>query len=251
MIASLVLDLILVLFLIKTVYDCYRKGFLAVVIKVVGTVASFLLALTFSGPLSDWIYTRFLETTVVNTIAEKLPSGVGGLTMDGIGGLDTLMQFKDTAAAYISQALESLNPAWTFFSPADGAATTDAVVTQVQNGLTIAQAVAESAVRPTVTALLSIICFFVLFTVIMFVVKLLVRVGRGANEIPLVGGVNRLAGIAIGVVYAGVLGYIISMGLALVAGITGGVIPFLTPQVLADTWVIQFFMNFKFGEFGG
>ena len=242
---SMALDLILALLLVKVVYDCWRRGFLAVLLKLAGTVASYILAALLSRPVSVWIYHRFLETRVVEAIAQRLPDAINDLTPGDLAALEGLAQFKETITEALAQAMESLD--LTFFSGVDSAGAAQSVVEKVESGTTAAQAIAEAAVQPAVITLLSIGVFFVLFSLVMILVRALVRMGRGVNHVPLVGGVNRLAGLGLGVIYAGVLGYLIALGLTLVAGISGGKIPFLTTAVLEDTTLIRWLIHLKLG----
>ena len=245
---SIALDIILVVLMISIVYKSYRRGFLASLFNLLGTVVSYTLAAMFSRPISGWIYDSFIEERAVAAIEGKLAEvSVGGMTLDNLAGFAEIADFRDTLVRGIAGALEEVCPGLEFFSRSSSADTAASVLDQIRDGTAIAQAVADRAVEPAVINILSIGVFFVLFSVVMFVVRMLVRMGRGVNHVPLVGGLNRLAGLALGVVYAGMLGYVLSLGLALVAGLSGDAIPFLTIPILEDTHLISRLISLRLG----
>ena len=246
MMYSILLDVLLLVLMMMVAYRSYKQGLIAALIKVIGTVASYVLAALFSGPISDWIYEKFLQRRIVQMVSDRLPSELQGYadTLSGAGGY--LGQIKGVITRALAENLENISPGLPFFTGRDSAAMAESVVEQVEGGASLAQAIADAAVRPMATFLLGIGVFFVILTVVMFLVRVFVRMGRGVNKVPLLGGVNRLGGLALGLLYAAAMGYALALGLALVTGITGNKIPFLTTHILEGTYLVRFLLHFKF-----
>ena len=108
-----------------------------------------------------------------------------------------------------------------------------------------AAAIAQVAIRPLVMTVLEIAIFFLLIFVIRIVVRVAAHVGLGVNNIPLVGGVNRMAGLLCGAVYAVMMGFLLSMGLVLLAGLGKNQWTYLNSAVLEQTFLIRHFLDLR------
>lgn len=236
----LVWDLLLAAVMGLTLWYSYRLGLLAALLNLLGTAAAFVLSAWASRPGAAWLYDRFVHQRVVDSVSQRLDAfSLGGLTADNLVGLGSLGPVRGALLPGLASLLEEAVPGLTFFSRQSSMETASAVLDEVGAGAQLAQAIARTAVQPVVTNILSIAVFFVLFSLTAFVVRLLVKLGRGVNHIPLVGGLNRLAGLGLGLLYAGLLAYALALGLALIAGLSRGKIPLLTTDILAETTLIS------------
>ena len=93
--------------------------------------------------------------------------------------------------------------------------------------------------------ILQTVIFFVILTLAGMVVRAITRVGLGVNHIPLVGGLNRLAGLACGTVYALLLGYVIASALLLLAGLGQNQWDWLNSGILRDTVLIRGLLSLR------
>lgn len=238
----LVWDILLVAVMAVTVWYSYRMGLLAALFNLLGTAAAFVLSAWASKPGAAWLYDRFVQQRMVEAVSrqiEDFSASLGGLSPDSLGGLADLGPVRQALLPALANMLEEAIPGLDFFSRQSSMDTANAVLDQVGAGTQLAQAIVRTAVEPVVTSILGIAVFFVLFTLAALAVRLLVKLGRGVNHIPLVGGLNRLAGLALGLLYAGLLAYALSLGLALAAGLSAGRIPWLTTGILEETILIS------------
>ena len=106
-------------------------------------------------------------------------------------------------------------------------------------GSTLAEAVVDTVMAPVILFLIQAVCFLVIFSIISLVFRFLVSLGRGVNHIPVVGQLNQLLGLGVGVVKAAIEGYIAVLLLMLIVGLTKGSLDFLNYQVLEDTVLIR------------
>ena len=237
---NILLDLALGLCLLSILYTSWRRGFVASFIRLVGTAAGFLLASFLSGPVSERLYVSLLEERVEQYVGDTLLAP-GSPLLEALAGLD---QAGSAAIQAVSGFLAQQG--LDFYSPQDaGQMGTDILDRITQGGSDPAAAITQVAVKPLVMTVLETAIFFLLLFLTGILVRMAVRVGLGVNRIPLVGGMNRLAGLLCGAVYALLVGYVVSMGLLLLAGLGKNQWDHLNSDVLQETFLIRRFLELR------
>lgn len=237
---NILLDLALGLCLLSILYTSWRRGFVASFIRLVGTAAGFLLASFLSGPVSERLYGSLLEERVEQYVGDTLLAP-GSPLLEALAGLD---QAGSAAIQAVSGFLAQQG--LDFYSPQDaGQMGTDILDRITQGGSDPAAAITQVAVKPLVMTVLETAIFFLLIFLTGILVRMAVRVGLGVNRIPLVGGMNRLAGLLCGAVYALLVGYVVSMGLLLLAGLGKNQWEYLNSDVLQETFLIRRFLELR------
>lgn len=209
---ALILDIILLVVLALVVCLYAKKGFVAGLLQFIGNILSLVGALVLSRRVAPMLFDRFLRSSFVErleeTIAQEGTVELAGLLERFAGFLPESLQQK------ILQSADNLI----------GAARPD-----------LAQAIVTEVVEPLLTPIITVVLFFVAFGLCRFIVGFLVAVLTNLNKIPLVGGVNRLLGVGMGLLAGLVDLYILLCALWAVMVITGGNLPFLNEQVLAGS----------------
>ena len=237
---NILLDLALGLCLLSILYTSWRRVFVASFIRLVGTAAGFLLASFLSGPVSERLYGSLLEERVEQYVGDTLLAP-GSPLLEALAGLD---QAGSAAIQAVSGFLAQQG--LDFYSPQDaGQMGTDILDRITQGGSDPAAAITQVAVKPLVMTVLETAIFFLLLFLTGILVRMAVRVGLGVNRIPLVGGMNRLAGLLCGAVYALLVGYVVSMGLLLLAGLGKNQWDHLNSDVLQETFLIRRFLELR------
>ena len=237
---NILLDLALGLCLLSILYTSWRRGFVASFIRLVGTAAGFLLASFLSGPVSERLYGSLLEERVERYVGDTLLAP-GSPLLEALAGLD---QAGSAAIQAVSGFLAQQG--LDFYSPQDaGQMGTDILERITQGGSDPAAAITQVAVKPLVMTVLETAIFFLLLFLTGILVRMAVRVGLGVNRIPLVEGMNRLAGLLCGAVYALLVGYVVSMGLLLLAGLGKNQWDHLNSDVLQETFLIRRFLELR------
>ena len=237
---NILLDLALGLCLLSILYTSWRRGFVASFIRLVGTAAGFLLASFLSGPVSERLYGSLLEERVEQYVGDTLLAP-GSPLLEALAGLD---QAGSAAIQAVSGFLAQQG--LDFYSPQDaGQMGTDILDRITQGGSDPAAAITQVAVKPLVMTVLETAIFFLLLFLTGILVRMAVRVGLGVNRIPLVGGMNRLAGLLCGAGYALLVGYVVSMGLLLLAGLGKNQWDHLNSDVLQETFLIRRFLELR------
>ena len=225
---NMILDVVLGLILLSILYTSWRRGFVASFVRLVGTAAGFLLASFLSRPAAERIYAGFLEAQ-----GSPLLEALAGLDQAGSAAIQAISGFL------AEQGLD-------FYSSSDAGQMGQEIFSLIgEKGSDPASAIAQVAVRPMVLTVLQTAVFFLVLFLAGIVVRVVVRMGQGVNRIPLVGGLNRMAGLLCGAVYALLLGYVISAGLLLLAGLGGNRWEWLNSGILQDTILIRRFLSLR------
>ena len=237
---NIVLDAALGLILLSILYSSWRRGVVVSLIRLVGTAAGFVLASFLKGPIAQWGYDTFLEERVERYVADALLSQGGALS----GALSHLDQAGSAAAQLLSGLLAERG--LDFYSAQDAGQMGKEILGRItEKGIDPAAAIAQVAVRPLVMTILETAVFFLLLFAAGIAVRVIARVGLGVNHIPLVGGVNRIAGLLCGAVYALLVGYVISSALVLLAGLGKNQWEFLNSGILQRTHLVNWFLGLR------
>ena len=99
--------------------------------------------------------------------------------------------------------------------------------------------------EPLFLPLVQVVLFVLLCLVVRWVFALLVRLLRGVNALPLLGGANRLLGLCLGLVTGALDCWLVALALWFAAGITAGKFDWLTPAALQQSIGYSFFGAFN------
>lgn len=232
-ITALILDIIAVVIVIFIVARCGTKGFISSIISFLGGLASLLIAYFVSGPISQYIYTSFLEerfvlqisnslsditTTNANVIVEGLQNGIDSLPAP----LLSLMQINSQEV--ISVISNNIG----------------------QSAQTISTQLCENVVKPLVIALVAAVLFILIFIVLSLIFKLLSKAFSKIKKVPVIGPVNTALGVVFGVLYGFIVLYVLSVIMNLLILFFGNSIPYLTLDTLQDSYIFGFLSSLKF-----
>lgn len=244
--APLFYDLLTVAFLLVMILLGWHRGLLAGLVRLVGRVASLVLALLVCYPLSQAIYGSFLEEPVVRYVDEQIIDNFGvDVVSDNLEQL--LDQFGDGEAIVsgIAQMMEvlpsQLLPAG---EEAKGSAAQQVADSLADGSTTLGESIVQVAVQPVIVTILQAVVFLVLFLVCTFVVGCLERLLQKVNHLPVLGWFNGLAGGALGaaegVVWLFVAGMLASLVLAAV-----GETAWLSNDILRETRLLSRIIFFQ------
>ena len=188
-----------------------RKGLLAALVQIVGSLFSLIGAQQAAAWGSGALFDRFLAGSFRERIAVSLSAG-GAVDLAAIaeryaGFLPEPIRRQVVAAC--EQALAGL---------------------LTDNVLVMADTIVQEVIRPLLTPVFSVVLFFLCFAALRMVISLLVTVLGLVNRLPVLGAVNRGLGLAAGVA-AGLADVFLLLCVvwALIV-ITGGNLPALNEQ---------------------
>lgn len=180
----------------------WQKGFLASLTELIGAVLGVGIAVWASRTLAPPIYDQFVSGSVSEKVETALAQSGGDLAA-AVQGMDFLPEtVRETLAQLVQDAGNTLP---------------DQITT---------------ALEPVVLPFIQVLLFVVLCMVVRWVFRLLVGLLRHVNGIPLLGGVNRLFGLAMGLVTGALDCWLLALLLWFIASVTAGSLEFLTLNVL-------------------
>lgn len=219
---SFVFDIICIAALLVLAARYGRKGLAATVVGLAGTAASLLGAKLFSDRASPWVFENLMARTFRERIAETLSES---------GSVD-LAALADQFAGFLPESFRrSVVDSFT-------ATVTGAVESSTAQ---LAERIVTDVVQPLMTPVISIVLYFVAFAVLRMAVSLLVTVLTNVNRIPVVGGVNRALGFAVGLVAAAIDLFLALCVVWALIVVTGGSLPYLNESALAASWFYRLF----------
>ena len=217
---GLIYDLVFVIILVITALHGRRQGLLSGLVGLAGAVLGVLGAVWAAGELAPVIYTDHIGVAVGQTVTDALTTqgeNLPAVMEQYLGFLPK--ELYDQVAGQLQLALES--------SSAD-----------------ISQQVV-AALEPIFLPLLQAIIFLVLCTVIRWVFRLLAKLLRGCNDLPIVGGLNQTLGLLLGLVTGALDCWMLSLLLWGASSVTGGTLTWLAADVLSGSFLYRLYIGFN------
>lgn len=191
----------------------WRRGFLAGLAELAGTLFSAAAAMLGTRALAPQLYDWFVREAVTEKVRQAVTETGTGLdsTLQGLDFLpealrETLTGLVETAGTGLSDQISTL-------------------------------------LEPVILPLVQVLVFVVLCSVLRIVVALLVKLLQCVNVVPLVGGVNRLLGLVLGLCTGAVDCWLLALALWFLVGVTGGRLSWLNGYILSQ--------SVGYGIFGG
>ena len=238
----LIIDGILIITAVVIIWRCWAMGLVASVISLLGKVVSYGMAMALSTPIATAIYDQYIRLMLVNNIDKKIESNDIGISSEMIQGA---MEF-DAAKAEILEKIEQIVESMGLSGILNTSEKSDEFLSSFAlPEVSMAEAMVDTFIQPLAVLLVRVCIFFIIFTVMSIGVGIILKIGRGVNYIPVLGGVNHFFGGIIGVVAATVVLVIITMCLATIATITSGTIQWLSWEVLDQTTFFSWIINLE------
>ena len=219
-----IFDLVMLAVLIGVAIVYMRRGLVAGLVQFVGNLASLLGAVLISSRGAPLLFSRFFESSFV----EKLQSVIEAEKAVSV------TEVIEMYAGFLPQSLKD--------SLAAGA---QGLLEQVGTAPEMAAHLVDKVIAPLLTPIIAVVVFFVAFALCRMLVSFLVAVLTNLNRIPLVGGVNKLLGLGMGLLAGSVDLYLILCGVWALIVITGGSLSFLNESVLSASTAYQIFERFN------
>ena len=170
--ANLIVDLVLFCILALCAFLGYKKGALATLISLVGGIAALFVALLLASPISALLAESWVEPALTAPIRDTITSFAAEN-----GGLNALLENPPAALGAVFETY-GLDTQSMLASSAD--------------------AIAAAIAKPAAAMVCYAAVFLVLLVVLLIAVRILISLAKKFNRIPLLGGANKLLGLAIG-----------------------------------------------------
>lgn len=217
-------DVLLLIVLARYFRSGRQDGFVSRLIKLAGYAAAFVGAFFIAAVGSIYLYDMHVHDRAVSAVKNVLPtSGAEEL----IGALSETMALLPAYLGGLGQE-DRLGLDTLLSGAADNAASL----------------VVDSVISPPVMLLLRVGLFLLAFMLLLLVVRLIARGFGAVNRIPLLGGINRLAGGVVGLAQATLILLVFSLVLCTVVSFTGGKFLFLSAQTIDGSILFRHLYSF-------
>ena len=203
-----------------------RKGFLASVVQLTGSLISLFGARAFSGWAAGQVFERFLAGSFRDQIAANIAAG-GAVSLDGIAQRYAGFLPESFRASIVAACERSIN----------------AVL--ADNAVVLADTIVEKVLQPLLTPVIMLVLFFVFYAVLRLLVSMLVTVLGLVNKLPVIGTVNRWLGWVTGCVASTMDIYLVLCVVWAVIVITGGNLTVLNDTVMSSSLYYKAFNLFN------
>ena len=203
-----------------------RKGFLASMVQLTGSLVSLLGARAFSGWAAGQVFQRFFAGSFRDQIAASIAEG-GAVSLNAIA--EKYAGFLPAAfrASIVEACQRSLN----------------AVLND--NAVLLADTIVQKVLAPLLTPVISLVLFFVAFALLRMLVSMLVTVLGLVNRLPVIGSVNRWLGWAAGGAASMLDLYLVLCVVWAIIVITGGNMTVLNDTVMSSSLYYKAFNLFN------
>lgn len=201
---SFIFDIICVAIIVVAALRAAKRGVLATVVAFAGRFISLVVARAFSARASVWVFNTFMAKSFTQRIIAAMGDGVASLN---IGGL------VEEYAGFLPVSLRNA-----IVDKFNGTL----VRLMQSNAAEVADTIVHDVIAPLMTPVLAIVLFFVAFVVCGMLISLLIALLDKANELPLLGGVNRSLGFVLGALVGVVDVFLLLCILWALMVITGG-----------------------------
>ncbi len=215
---SIIIDVAICALIVLIAVRSYKKGFAAALLGLCGSLISVFAAFKLSPLLSSTAYNVLFKNRIITAVSDRLGEGFSNVAE----------AIDKTVPSFIYRAAQSLG--------VDISATT-----QLGETASLAESIEASIISPVVLLILRIVAIILLFAVFSFLVKLLSKLFKGLNSLPLLGSLNKLLGFLLGIISGCLFAAVICSLVSAITGLFGGKLLFITSAELAETNVFSFF----------
>lgn len=219
---ALILDVILIAVIVLTAFHYKKKGFVAGLLDLVGNLLALLVAWIASDRISPTVFENFFKQGLIEKITQTVQEqGTSGLTML-VENFSSILPggMADKVTRSLQEILGSGAP-------------------------DLAVRIVDTILTPLIVPMITVVLFFIAFAVCKLVISMLVAVLTNINKIPVIGSVNELLGILVGVA-GGVLNVVLLLCLIwAVVAITNNNLPVLNHDMLSGSMMYSLFSKYN------
>ena len=216
---SVVLDIIVLAIILVTVFLSAKRGFVRVLIELVGFVAAVFISFTISTPLADMTYDKIIEPPIVASVGDVTGDSVEE-TVNSVW--DALPGFVQNSAERFGITTESLN---------------ESISSNIGNGAESAvKNASQELIKPLVTKPIALIYIVISVIIMLFVVKILAKVVNKMFSFSLVGTANRVLGGIVGIPKGIIMAMVFCLVISLIVSFTTNGFLIFTDEAMEKSW---------------
>jgi len=228
---SFILDAILIVICLSTVFISVKRGFVKTILSIVSAVAAIFLSVVFTPTVSTFIYDKFMLAAISNGISDTVKSLAGNGTSEGIA------QMFESMPEALSKLMERYNV---------GEEALNGMIDSAAGGNADIQSICDTIASPIATTISNALAFIACFIVAVLVLKIIIAIIDLIFKLPILNSVNRTAGLILGLVLAVVIIFAYSEAAVHLVTAMGAISPeFFGEKVIEDTIIVKFFSEYN------
>lgn len=227
-VVGIIIDVLILLVL----FLCYKKGakdgFAKTLVSLLGFVIAAVLASMLCAPISEAVYDKTMSKPINDAVSSALigddaldKSSVTIAVEEGINSLPSFIRditgLENKKGEIVANVNESTNA----------------------TALKICDTVCESYIRPVVIKILSVIVFLLLFVAVWLICKIVAKMLKIINKLPLLGGLNKLLGGIIGLIRGVIFALVICFCIVVFTADGASIFGVITAQTVQSSLVLK------------
>lgn len=178
-------DIALIIVLIANVIGSMRKGFLKCILSLVCVIVALAAATTFNEPVAEWSYDSVLDSIVTEKVEESMLNG-----MESIDAALTVEAITQAIPQFLADSIAEIG--------IDISAVTESIDSLDLSTHDTAQNISQQIIKPAALVLLRMLAYVLIFVFVRFLTGMITNVFSGIVKLPILKGVNRWLGAALG-----------------------------------------------------
>ena len=223
---SILIDLIIVSIVLLFVITSAKKGFVKVIISVIGFIAAIVLAFTFSGPLAEFTYDKLIEPPILKT-AEISSTAIAEDTIQN--SWDSLPSIIKKNSALLGISEQSFN---------------ESVSGNITNGLENAlKTTSVKVIRPVAVKILGMLFSIILSLVLIIISHFLSKIINKIFSFSLVGKLNTSLGGILGLIKGSAVAILFCTIISFIVPLTANGFLIFTAKNIEGSIIFKFLAN--------
>lgn len=238
----LIIDGLIVLLIAFIAFLSAKKGFVCTVIEVVGFVAVIIFINFATPPISNFIYDKAIEPTVIKTIEETI-------TFDNLdnGAINDVIDINSIENA-VEASLDKLpkiiaeNNSFKFSSQE---IVNEINKLNINNKTEIAEIISDKIIKPTIINILSLVIQIILLIVLFIIVKIVAKLINKLFSFSVIGKLNKFLGGVIGIAKGTIIATLSCLVINLILSLTDNNLILFTKEAIDSTYLYKTLINFS------
>lgn len=221
---SYILDLIIILIILFFIISSARRGFVRVLLEVIGFILAISLTLTISTPLSRVTYDKIIEPSLLKTANEENTENIQEIVDNA---WEALPGFITINAQRLNLNTEDISRT---------------VTENMQDGTQAAlKATSQKIIKPIAVKVLGLCYSTILLGILFFVVRLLAKSINKLFSFSLVGKINKTLGGAVGLLKGIIFAAFFTALISLIISFTENGFWIFTYENIANSYLFKLF----------
>ena len=237
---SFLLDLILVIIIGASVYLSARRGFVRTFVEAIGVVAAAIIALTICTPLANATYDKIIEPAITKTVFEEVNKALENeelnLQLDG-----TPNKILEALPQKIQSLIEKSGIDYDKLLEENKYLINDDTVENTVQELVFN--ILQKSLKPIAVKVISYIYVFIIFSLLLVVVKPLAKLLNKAFSFSIVGKLNTMLGGVCGLAKGIVFTLILCLVIYSVASFTENGIWIFSVENIDKTFIFKYLIS--------